>query len=164
RKGFPKVEFVGEYPIGTVHYALAADDPFPLDITLEAFSPFLPLDARASGTPGTVLKFTVKNTSKQPVGAALGGWLQNVVGSGSGGGLGGGCVNAGERWEGMPTLRLSAKEAPAPPPDKIGEPEVFADFEDGTYGQWKKTGDCFGDKPAMGTLPNQQEVTGYGGK
>jgi non-lysosomal glucosylceramidase len=164
KKSFPKVEFVGEYPIGTVHYALAADDPLPLDITLEVFSPFIPLDARASGTPGTVLKFTLKNTSKQPVDAALGGWLQNVVGSGSAGRLRGECVNAVERSEGMTTLLLTAKEAPAPPPDKIGEPEVFADFEDGTYGQWKKTGDCFGDKPAMGTLPNQQEVTGYGGK
>jgi uncharacterized protein (DUF608 family) len=164
KKDFPQVEFVGEFPIGTVRYARAADDPFPLDITLEAFSPFIPLDARASGTPGTVLKFTVKNVSKQPVDAALGGWLQNAVGSGSAGRLRGECINAVVRSEGMTTLLLSAKETPAPAPDKIGDPEVFADFEDGTYGQWKKTGDCFGDKPAMGTLPNQQEVTGFGGK
>ena len=54
--------------------------------------------------------------------------------------------------EGMTTLLLSAKETPAPHPDKIGEPEVFADFEDGTYGEWKKSGDCFGDKPAIVVL------------
>jgi uncharacterized protein (DUF608 family) len=163
KKDFPKVEFVGEYPLGTVHY-VPDDDAFPLDITLEAYSPFVPLDARVSGTPGVVLKFTIKNTSQQPVDAALGGWLQNTVGSGSAGRLRGQCVNSIQRSEGMTSLVLSAEEAPAPAPDKIGEPEVFADFEDGTYGQWKKTGDCFGDKPAMGTLPNQQEVTGFGGK
>src|SRR5262249_55953992 len=42
--------------------------------------------------------------------------------------------------------------------------EVFEDFESGTYGNWKKTGTCFGDKPAAGTLPNQQPVSGFGGK
>src|SRR5262249_48681335 len=49
-------------------------------------------------------------------------------------------------------------------PDKIKPPEVFADFESGTYGDWKKTGDAFGDRPATGTLPHQQPVTGFGGK
>jgi non-lysosomal glucosylceramidase len=163
KKDFPKVEFVGEYPLATVRY-VRDGDTFPLDITLEAFSPFVPLDTRASGTPGTVLRFKVKNVSKQPVGARLAGWLQNAVGSGSADRLRGECINTVVHSEGMTTLLLSAKETPVPSPDKIGDPEVFADFEDGTYGDWKKTGDCFGDKPAMGTLPNQQEVTGFGGK
>src|SRR5439155_15539359 len=123
KKDFPKVKFVGEYPIGTVHYARAADDLFPLDITLEAFSPFIPLDGRASGTPGTVLKFTVKNVSKEPIEVGLGGWLQNAVANGSAGRVRGECVNSVVRSEGMTTLLLSAKEAPAPAPEKIGEPE-----------------------------------------
>jgi levanase len=38
---------------------------------------------------------------------------------------------------------------------------VLADFEGGTYGDWTKTGDAFGTAPATGTLPNQQEVSGF---
>ncbi|WP_405730637.1 GH32 C-terminal domain-containing protein [Streptomyces sp. NBC_01537] len=43
--------------------------------------------------------------------------------------------------------------------------EVLADFEDSTYtspiGGWTTTGDAFGTGPAQGTLPNQQQVSGY---
>ncbi|MEU8470278.1 GH32 C-terminal domain-containing protein [Streptomyces sp. NPDC029006] len=38
---------------------------------------------------------------------------------------------------------------------------VLADFEGGTYGDWTATGDAFGTAPATGTLPNQQEVSGF---
>lgn len=44
-----------------------------------------------------------------------------------------------------------------PPP----EGTVLADFEGGSYGDWTKTGDAFGMAPATGTLPNQQEVSGF---
>ncbi|MGX1267400.1 GH32 C-terminal domain-containing protein [Streptomyces phaeoluteigriseus] len=46
-----------------------------------------------------------------------------------------------------------------PPP----EGTVLADFEGGTYGDWTTTGDAFGTAPATGTLPNQQEVSGFQG-
>ncbi|GAB2718683.1 GH32 C-terminal domain-containing protein [Streptomyces bullii] len=43
--------------------------------------------------------------------------------------------------------------------------EVLADFEGSTYtspiGDWTTTGDAFGTGPAQGTLPNQQQVSGY---
>ena len=43
--------------------------------------------------------------------------------------------------------------------------ELLADFEGGTYsspiGDWTTTGAAFGSGPAQGTLPNQQQVTGY---
>lgn len=38
---------------------------------------------------------------------------------------------------------------------------VLADFEGGTYGGWTTTGDAFGTAPATGTLPHQQEVSGF---
>ncbi|AMW13412.1 glycosyl hydrolase family 32 [Streptomyces qaidamensis] len=41
------------------------------------------------------------------------------------------------------------------------EGTVLADFEGGTYGDWTKTGDAFGTAPAAGTLPGQQQVSGF---
>lgn len=41
--------------------------------------------------------------------------------------------------------------------------DVFADFEQTTYGAWVTTGTAFGSGPAAGTLPNQQTVSGYAG-
>jgi levanbiose-producing levanase len=38
---------------------------------------------------------------------------------------------------------------------------VLADFENGTYGTWTRTGTAFGAAPATGALPNQQPVGGY---
>lgn len=40
---------------------------------------------------------------------------------------------------------------------------VIADFEGDSYGDWTVTGDCFGDRPATGTLPRQQMVDGFKG-
>jgi non-lysosomal glucosylceramidase len=163
RAGFPRVEFVGEYPIGRVSYRRAADDPLPLDIDLEAFSPFVPLDARESGTPGTVLRFRVKNAHTGPVEVVLVGRLQNVVCARHAGRIRGRGRNEVVRGPGRTTLLLSAEDDPTPAAP-VAPPEVFEDFESGTYGKWKKTGTAFGDAPATGTLPGQQPVTGFGGK
>src|SRR5947207_1760344 len=81
KKGFPKVEFVGEYPIARVRYVRAEDDPFPVEASLEAFSPFIPLNAKDSGIPGTILRFHFHNKSDHAVDVFLDGWLQNVIGS-----------------------------------------------------------------------------------
>ncbi|HZU35716.1 MAG TPA: GH116 family glycosyl hydrolase, partial [Gemmataceae bacterium] len=165
RASFPDVEFVGEYPIGRVRYPRPANDALPVKVSLEAFSPFVPLDARTSATPGTVLRFTVRNTSDKPVEAALCGWLQNVVCQQHVGKLRGRGRNVVERpAPGMTTLQLSAEPAPAPKPVAVQPPQVFADFESGTYDGWTKTGTAFGDRPATGTFPHQQPVTGFGGK
>ena len=52
------------------------------------------------------------------------------------------------------------------PPRRVDLPKtakLFADFEDGTYGTWQKTGEAFGPGPARGILPDQNPVTGYSG-
>ncbi|MGC0334463.1 fructan beta-fructosidase [Streptomyces sp. SAI-170] len=43
----------------------------------------------------------------------------------------------------------------------VPEGTVLADFEGGSYGDWTATGDAFGTAPATGTLPGQQQVSGY---
>lgn len=164
QSGCPNTEFVGEYPIGEVRFLRAKDDPFPLEVSLEAFSPFIPLNAKDSAIPGTIFRFKIHNSSKQSVNASLMGCLQNVICSSHVGKIRIKSRITEERSAGMTSLVFSAEEIPAAKPDKIGKPEIFADFETGSYGDWKKTGSAFGDKPALGTLPNQQPVTGFGGK
>jgi fructan beta-fructosidase len=41
---------------------------------------------------------------------------------------------------------------------------ILADFEGDTYGNWITTGRAFGDGPAQGKLPQQQDVEGFMGK
>jgi fructan beta-fructosidase len=41
---------------------------------------------------------------------------------------------------------------------------LLADFEGDTYGDWKTTGEAFGNGPVRGTLPGQMPVSGYLGK
>jgi hypothetical protein len=65
-------------------------------------------------------------------------------------------------------LRRVAAEAPARARSASAAagrpPQVFQDFESGTYGQWKHTGTAFGRRPAAGALKGQNPVTGFGGK
>jgi fructan beta-fructosidase len=54
--------------------------------------------------------------------------------------------------------------APLPAPAADREDVLLADFEGPDYGDWKVTGEAFGNGPARGTLPNQMPVTGFLGK
>lgn len=164
RRGFPRIEFTGEYPIGTVRYRTAEGDTDPVEVVLEAFSPFVPLDARRSATPGTILRFRVKNVSSRRVHAALGGWIQNPVGQRHVGRYRAVRHNRITRSPGLTSLVMTIAEAPRPAEGAIREPEIFVNFEGGSYGKWQATGTAFGEKPAQGTLPGQQKVSGYGGK
>lgn len=40
----------------------------------------------------------------------------------------------------------------------------MADFEGDNYGKWEVTGEAFGSAPAPGTLPGQQQVSGFEGR
>jgi uncharacterized protein (DUF608 family) len=158
-KGFPGVRFCGEYPIGRVEYA---DNELPVAVTLEAFSPFIPLNAPDSALPATVMRFTVKNAGDKPAEVMLGGWLQNGVCLHSGGALYGVLLNERIQEKGLTMIVGSAKAAP--PPKEVRPPRVLADFEGDDYGQWKAEGEAFGKGPAQGTLPSQQKVSGFRGK
>ena len=159
RKGFPGVRFRGEYPIATVEYA---EKDLPVSVTLEAFSPFIPLSAEDSALPATVMQFTVKNTSGAPAEVTLAGWLENGV-----------CPDSGEQMDGTRVNRLVGRggmtmllgEAmAAKTPREKRPPIVLADFEGDDYGDWTVEGKAFGKGPARGTLPQQQEVSGFRGK
>ena len=76
RTGWADTSFIGQYPIGQVTYR---DPAAPVHVHLEAFSPFIPLDADDSGLPATILNFTITNPGTEPVHATLAGWLENAV-------------------------------------------------------------------------------------
>ncbi|MEI7731905.1 MAG: GH116 family glycosyl hydrolase [Verrucomicrobiota bacterium] len=161
--GFPAVRFCGEYPVGCVEYA--APD-FPVETRLEVFSPFIPLNAADSALPAIIHNFTLKNTGQTPAQVTLGGWLENCVLALSAAQYGGRTMRVNTRVRGDRLAGFTGSvvaEASAPKP-VVRPPQVFADFEGETYGDWTVEGEAFGKGPARGTLPTQQPVTGFQGK
>lgn len=75
--GVEQIEYAGEYPVAEIRYRDAA---LPAEISLEAYCPFVPLNARDSGLPCIVFEFTVKNASERPLAASVLATLQNLVG------------------------------------------------------------------------------------
>jgi non-lysosomal glucosylceramidase len=75
--GVGGVEFGGQYPVAELAYI---DEDLPVEVTLEAMSPFVPLDARRSGIPAILFTFTLANPGDVPVDASIAASLQNAVG------------------------------------------------------------------------------------
>ena len=66
-EGFPRFEkcvFQGEYPFGE---AKISDSSVPLQVTLTAWNPFIPLDDKNSGIPCAILEYTLHNASSRTV-------------------------------------------------------------------------------------------------
>ena len=69
-----EILFEAGYPVGVVRYI---DRSLPVEITLHAYSPFIPLNEDESGLPAAILSFSFKNTGTSPVKIAVTGWLEN---------------------------------------------------------------------------------------
>ncbi|WP_223549042.1 GH116 family glycosyl hydrolase [Aestuariivivens sp. NBU2969] len=78
QEGFNDIGFIGEYPIATIMYEQPKEN-IPVDIELEVFSPFIPLDARNSAIPATIFSYKVTNSSKEEVDVKIDGWLENAI-------------------------------------------------------------------------------------
>jgi uncharacterized protein (DUF608 family) len=66
-EGFPRFQkciFKGEYPFGE---ARISDSSVPLQVTLNAWNPFVPLDDKNSGIPCAILEYALHNTSPHRV-------------------------------------------------------------------------------------------------
>jgi non-lysosomal glucosylceramidase len=79
-RGFDSVEFNGTFPFARVSFQRA---DVPLEIELEAFNPFIPLDVPASSFPGLYLVYRVSNRSDRPIEATIAWSMMNPVGEGS---------------------------------------------------------------------------------
>ena len=142
--GWRDVTFNGEYPIGHVEYR---DADVPVAVSLEAFSPFIPLNVDDSSLPATVMRFKVTNSSQQKVEVELAGWLENAVALKSGETQDVLRHNRVARRGNLTFLECSATPAPAgesrsPKPDIL-----FDDFERETYAPWTAEGTAFGRGP-----------------
>jgi non-lysosomal glucosylceramidase len=75
--GVPETVFEAAYPFARIGYH---DPELPVDVSLEAFTPFVPLDEQASALPLASFRFTISNPGCVFVHGWLLGTLQNVVG------------------------------------------------------------------------------------
>ena len=73
-KGFKDVVFTNRYPMARVTYADAA---CPVDVELEAYTPFIPLNRDDSSYPVIVMRYTIKNTTDRVQETAIAGWVEN---------------------------------------------------------------------------------------
>ena len=78
--GLPRLEhstLYAEYPLVKVDFA---DGSLPVQVTLEAFTPFIPLNPEDSGIPGAVLRYRVRNPGSVKVDVTIVGSLANPLG------------------------------------------------------------------------------------
>ena len=154
RNGWKHISFTGTYPVGTVRYS---DPDCPLKVTLEAFSPYCPLDFDNSSYPATVMRYTVENTGSEELRVEVGGWLENAV-----------LLDTGKDCPGVlrhnevtarPGLTLvSCVAIPPAEPHSVRPCIVFEDFEKESYEGWVVEGTAFGKGPIA-----QKDVPAYMG-
>lgn len=161
-RGFRDLRFRGQYPIGAVSYR---DAECPVEVRLEAFSPFIPLNVDDSSLPLTVMEFTVHNPGSRTVEVALAGWMENAS-----------CLTSGtpgrgerlNRWlasRNLTALDGRARSAP-PEPVQAARPDLrFDDFEREKYERWTATGTAFGQGPVeLSRVPEYQGKLGGQGE
>ncbi len=78
--GLPRLEsctFTGEFPLASIAFY---DPELPVEITLEAFTPFIPLNADDSGLPVAILRYRAVNSGSAKVSASIALSIENPVG------------------------------------------------------------------------------------
>lgn len=140
-RGVAATTFSATYPEATVRYL---DPELPLDVSLQALNPLVPLDVDRSSIPVAMFTFRLVNTDPYPLHGSLGIALQNAVGwdgvspiDGVAGAGYGGNVNRLRRGDGWTTVRL---ENPGLADDAPGAGQlVLATDDDATSAllQWQ---------------------------
>ncbi len=72
-----RIDYDGRFPFARLAYQTPG---YPVDVQMEAWSPFIPLDADNSGLPLAYLTFTLKNRSRKEQTVSLFGAMKNAVG------------------------------------------------------------------------------------
>ncbi|HUZ60051.1 MAG TPA: GH116 family glycosyl-hydrolase [Hanamia sp.] len=71
-----EIIFEATYPVATIKYI---DKAFPVEVTMQAFSPFIPGNAKDSGLPATVQVISLRNVSADNIEVEVIGWLENKL-------------------------------------------------------------------------------------
>lgn len=162
KHGFGDVRFRGAYPLGLVKYA---DKECPVAVSLEAFSPFAPLDVDSSSLPLTVMRYTIRNISQEAVACQLAGHLANPVLFHSGRPGEAELVNTIHRGKGATNLLCTAKAVLQEERESARPDIVFDDFESDKYENWTVEGTAFGKGPITAAqMPAYQGDVGAQGK
>jgi non-lysosomal glucosylceramidase len=74
---FKAARFTGTYPFAKIDFE---DDTVPVEVSLEAFNPFIPLHVDDSSLPVAILQYHLHSRSQKPVDLALAFSLLNAVG------------------------------------------------------------------------------------
>ncbi len=74
---FKSATFTGEFPLAKIDFA---DPAIPVQVSLDAFTPFIPHDADASGLPVAVLRYRVHNPARETAKVSVAYSLDNPVG------------------------------------------------------------------------------------
>ena len=175
-KGFVNIGFIGEYPVATVLFEEPQNRAFPLQVKGEFFSPTIPLNAKESATPGTILRYTVTNPTDKTVDVAMGGWLQHMAMPRADD-----SVYAKRRSMPVENDEYAGVMMDLVPPEPVkkeqGELRIkrFDDFEtpivradgtsveNGSYEKWTIEGTAFGSKATRGQKGCQGQYVAFSG-
>lgn len=78
--GLPRFRSSRMWSIYPYVYVELTSPDLPVSVTLEAFTPFVPLDEEASGIPGAVIRYHVKNLTQESLAVSVVGSLTNALG------------------------------------------------------------------------------------
>ncbi|MDE3201758.1 MAG: hypothetical protein KGN79_12655 [Acidobacteriota bacterium] len=68
--------FTGEYPLAHIDFS---DNSLPVQVKLDAFSPFIPHEPDDSGLPVTILRYSVKNPNRRSASVSIAFSLENPI-------------------------------------------------------------------------------------
>lgn len=75
RAGFDQITFNGRYPVAEIQLR---DARCPVEVSLQALSPFIPLDTKNSTYPAAILRYTFRNPTSETIPCRLSGWIENA--------------------------------------------------------------------------------------
>jgi len=161
--GVETTEFIGEYPIAELTYH---DRALPLQVSMEAFSPFIPLESKDSGLPAIVFNVTVTNPTAQVMRTSVAATLQNAVGwdgimpiSGTACPVYGGNFNTLVRLGDVTAINMSAAHRPEDDTG-YGQMALAVLSPEATYlAQWDDLGVFWADFSSDGQLSNTADPT-----
>jgi uncharacterized protein (DUF608 family) len=136
---FGSIAFRGEYPVGRISLSQADAD---IELSVEAFSPFCPLNAEDSSYPATTLTFTATNVGDTREDVTVSYQAQNPVLLYSRKTRADYSLQADRTSHG---IAFSAVPRPSEGPSRAAI--LFQDWSSGSYGRWAVEGTAFGDAP-----------------